>query len=296
MTPSEVAVVIVTHRSSQEVGAALRSCLDEGVPPARLTVVDNASQDGTLEAVRAAAPGATRLECRVNGGFGRAANRGAAAAPAEVWALLFLNPDAELRPGALAALVAALDADPSRGAISPRIDRPGGGLDRACRRTFPSPTIAFFRLSGLSRLFPRHPRLAAYNRTDLPVDRAGLIDSGSGACLLVRRTAFERVQGFDPAYFMYGEDLDLCWRLRAAGYTVWYEPRARVLHHKGRSSRQRVAPMLWHFHGAMWRFYRQHYASGWGLLWAPAVALGIGGRLAALLVWNWVRRDPRVSP
>jgi len=302
VTPAGVRAVIVTHRSRGEVAAAVRSCIAEGLRPSQVTVVDNASDDDTCQVVRRTAPGVRLLRLDRNLGFGRAVNRGAAGggAPAgdaadDGAALLVLNPDAELRPGALAAMCAALDADPRRGAVSPRIDRPDGSLDLACRRSFPSPAVALFRLSGLSRLFPRQPRLAAYNRTDRAVDQAEAIDSGSGACLLVRRTAWDRVRGFDPAYFMYGEDLDLCWRLRAAGYTVWYAPQARVLHRKGGSSRQRVVPMLWRFHGSMWRFYRQHYARGWGVLLAPGVAIGICGRLAALTVWNLVRRDPRVS-
>ncbi len=294
MTPADVRVVVVTHRSAGEVAAALRSCLAAGLEPGQVQVVDNASPDATCDVVRRTAPAARLLRLPRNLGFARAVNRGAADLGGA--ALLLLNPDAELLPGALAALCAALDADPRRGAVSPRIERPDGRLDLACRRSFPSPAIAAFRLSGLSRRFPHHPRLAAYNRTDRPEDEALAIDSGSGACLLVRRAAWDRVRGFDPAYFMYGEDLDLCWRLRAAGYQVWYEPRARVRHQKGRSSRQRAVPMLWRFHGSMWRFYRQHYAHGWGLGLAPAVGLGILGRLAVLTVWNVCRRDPRVSP
>ena len=294
MSPDQVRAVIVTHRSATEVAAAVRSCLAEGLAPSHLRVVDNASPDRTVAVVAETAPGVPVTRLARNLGFARAVNHGAAGLDGA--ALLLLNPDAELTAGALAALCAALDQDPRRGAVSPRIDRPDGRLDLACRRSFPSPATAFFRLSRLSRLFPDHPRLAAYNLTDRPVDQPGLIDSGSGACLLVRRTAWDRVQGFDPGYFMYGEDLDLCWRLGVAGYTVWYEPRARVRHHKGRSSRQRAVPMLWHFHGSMWRFYRQHYAAGWGLGLAPWVALGILGRLLGLTAWNLVRRDPRVSP
>ena len=291
---AEVRVVIATHRSAADVAGAIGSALAQGLGPSQVTVVDNASPDGTLAAVRAAAPGVRLLAAPTNLGFGRACNLGAAAAGGS--ALLLLNPDATLRPGSLAAMLAALDADPRRGAVSPRIDRPDGRLDAACRRTFPSPAIAFYRLSGLSRLFPRHPRLAAYNRTHLPVDAPGPVDSGSGACLLLRRRAWDAVGGFDERYFMYGEDLDLCWRLAAAGWTTWYEPRARVVHRKGASSEQGAVPMLLEFHKSMWRFYRTHYARGPAILLAPLVGAAILARAGGLVALNLVRRHPRVSP
>ena len=290
----DVRVVIATHRSAADVARAIASALAQGLHPSQVTVVDNASPDGTVAAVRAAAPGVRLLAAPTNLGFARACNRGAAAAGGG--ALLLLNPDAVLQPGSLAAMLAALDADPRRGAISPRIDRPDGRLDAACRRTFPSPVIAFYRLSGLSRLFPHSPRLAAYNRTHLPVDAPGPIDSGSGACLLLRRSAWDAVGGFDERYFMYGEDLDLCWRLAAAGWTTWYEPGARVVHRKGASSEQAAVPMLVAFHQSMWRFYRTHYARGGAALLAPLVGAAILARAAALVALNLVRRHPRVSP
>ncbi|MHB8324117.1 MAG: glycosyltransferase family 2 protein [Candidatus Dormibacteria bacterium] len=288
-----VRVLICTYQSVLEVGAAIESCLREGLEEAQITVVDNASRDGTAALVRDRFPQVRLLAMARNLGFSRAVNRGVQGAGGEL--ILLLNPDAALLPGALPAMLRALGDDPQRGAISPRVEREDGRLDRACRRSFPSPAVALFRLSGLSRLGRGSARLGAYNLTHIPSDRAIPVDSGTGACLLVRRSVWDRVGGLDEGYFMYGEDLELCWQIHQLGLTVWYEPKALVLHHKGRSSQQLALPMLVHFHRSMWRFYRLHYGHGRGLVLAPLVGLGIGVRLSALLILNGLRRHPRVS-
>jgi GT2 family glycosyltransferase len=256
-----VGVVICTYQSALEVADAISSCLDQGLAPEQITVVDNRSTDGTPELVARDFPGVRLIALRRNLG-----------------------------------LVDALLADPRRGAVSPRIQRPDGRLDPACRRTFPNPEIALYRLLGLSRLVPRSARIGAYNLTNLPVDRPMVVDSGSGACLLVRREVWDRVGGLDEGYFMYGEDLELGWAMAELGLQVWYEPSAVVIHLKGRSSEQAALAMLVHFHRSMWRFYSLHYRSGQQRWLAPLVGLGITARLVALLVLNSLRRRPRVSP
>lgn len=286
--------MICTYRSRDDVADVLRSCLASGLPQSQLTVVDNGSDDGTADLVAERFPATRLVRLERNLGFGAANNLAARGLPGG--ALLLLNPDAVLIDDALAAMLRALAADPLRAVISPRIDRPDGSLDQACRRTFPRPLIAFWRLGGLSRLRPASRRFGAYNLSYLPVDQPAEIDSGSGACLLVRRDVWDRVGGFDQRFFMYGEDLDLCWRIRDLGFKVWYEPAARVVHRKGRSSRQDVAPMLVAFHVSMWRFYRLHYLRGGNALWSPLVGLGILSRLAWLLARNALRRSPTVSP
>jgi len=291
---SEIAVVICSYRSRQEVAEALRSCSASGLSDSQITVVDNGSDDGTADLVGEQFPSVRLLRLKDNLGFAAANNLAASELPGQ--ALLLLNPDALLVGEAAQAMLGALAEDPRRGAISPRIDRPDGSLDAACRRTFPSPLIAFWRLAGLSRLRPGSSRFGAYNLTNLPVDQPTEVDSGSGACLLIRRAIWDALGGFDTGFFMYGEDLDLCWRIHQLGYTVWYEPSARVVHRKGRSSRQEALPMLVAFHRSMWRFYRIHYLRGRNALWSPLVGLGILLRLGWLLLVNALRRNPTVSP
>jgi GT2 family glycosyltransferase len=290
----EIAVVICTFRSRKEIAEALRSCSASGLSESQIMVVDNGSDDGTADLVAEQFPSVRLLRLTSNLGFAAANNLAARELPGQ--ALLLLNPDAVLVGEAVPAMLQALTADPRRGAISPRIDRPDGSLDAACRRTFPTPLIAFWRLAGFSRLRPGSSRFGAYNLTHRPVDVATEIDSGSGACLLIRRSVWDRLGGFDTGFFMYGEDLDLCWRIHQLGDTVWYEPSARVVHRKGQSSRQEALPMLVAFHRSMWRFYRIHYLRGRNALWSPLVGLGILLRLGWLLLLNALRRSPTVSP
>ena len=294
MDPGGVRVVICTYNSRRDVSRAISSCLAEGIAPAHLTVVDNASSDGTPELVRRSHPDVRLLAEPRNLGFAAAVNHGARSTDGEF--LMLLNPDAELQPGALREMLGALAADRRRGAVSPRVVRPDGRLDPACRRQFPSPQVALWRLVGLSRLRPRSPRFGAYNVTHLPSDQPMAVDSGSGACLLIRRPLFDAVGGLDEGYFMYGEDLELCWQIHRRGAEVWYQPTAVVIHRKGRSSEQVALPMLVHFHRSMWRFYRLHYMRGTGAALAPAVGAGILLRLATLLLLNALRPHPRVSP
>jgi GT2 family glycosyltransferase len=291
---SDIAVVICTYRSRRDVGAALRSCSASGLSERQITVVDNGSDDGTADLVAEQFPSVGLLRLTSNLGFAAANNLAAKELPGQ--ALLLLNPDAVLVGDAALGMLRALAEDPHRGAISPRIDRPDGSLDAACRRTFPTPLIALWRLGGLSRLRPGSTRFGAYNLTHLPVDQATEIDSGSGACLLIRRSVWDQLGGFDTGFFMYGEDLDLCWRIQQLGFTVWYEPSAQVVHRKGQSSRQDTLPMLVAFHRSMWRFYRIHYLRGRNALWSPLVGLGILLRLGWLLLLNALRRNPTVSP
>ncbi len=294
LDPDGVRAVICTFNSRPDVSRAIESCLREGISAAHLTVVDNASTDGTPELVQGSFPEVRLLAEDRNRGFAAAVNHGARGTGGE--SVLLLNPDAELRPGALREMLEALALDPRRGAVSPRVIRPDGRLDPACRRRFPSPQVALWRLTGLSRLRPGSSRFGAYNLSHLPVDRPMPVDSGTGACLLIRRPLFDSVGGLDEGYFMYGEDLELCWQLRQRGAQVWYQPTAVVIHRKGSSSEQVALPMLVHFHRSMWRFYRLHYMRGAGAALAPAVAVGILLRLAALLLLNSARPHPRVSP
>jgi GT2 family glycosyltransferase len=262
-------------------------------PGLEVVVVDNASHDGSGEMVAADFPKVELIYNQENRGFGAAANQGIAATGAPY--VLSLNPDTVVHPGAIDGLRAYLDQHSEVGAVGPKIVRPDGSLDLAARRTFPSPSVALFRLTLLSRLFPRQRRLARYNLTDRSPDVEQEIDAGTAACLMFRRTALEQVGPYDEDFFMYGEDLDLCYRLRAAGWKIVYEPRAVVLHYKGQSSRQRSGAMIREFHKSMWIFFRKHYGRTTPAPIAALIYAGIELRSTGLQVANAIRRNKRVS-
>jgi GT2 family glycosyltransferase len=216
--------------------------------------------------VRQQFPWIRLIASRRNGGYAYGNNLGLRAAgfgsgSPRFRHVLLLNPDTQAPPGSLQALVSCLDADPSIGVCGPRVARPGGQLDLACRRGAPTPLVAFYQLVGLARLFPRSRHFARYNMTYLPDDRRADVDAVVGACMLIRGEALEAAGLMDERFFMYGEDLDLCLRIRAAGWRVVYEPSVRVLHHKGRSTRKSTERMVREFYRSMDLFHQKHFAS-----------------------------------
>ncbi|MCL4541824.1 MAG: glycosyltransferase family 2 protein [Chloroflexi bacterium] len=174
--------------------------------------------------------------------------------------LLLLNDDVVLSRGAIDRLVDWMEVHPRCGYAGPRLLLADGWLDRACRRSFPTPLISLFRLTGLSALFPRSRYFGRYNLGYLPEEEAAPVEAVVGACMLVRRQAAADVGVLDECYFMYGEDLDWCFRLHAAGWEGWYVPQVLAVHLKRSSSRQRPVRTAYEFYRAMMIFFRRHYA------------------------------------
>ncbi len=291
--PAAVSVVIVSYDVKGRLATCIRSVLASRDVKVELHVVDNGSTDGSPALVRGEFAGVQLIENPDNRGFAAASNQGIRATRAPY--VLSLNPDTEVEPDAIAKLAEYMEAHSEVGAVGPKIVRPDGSLDLASRRSFPSPSVAFFRLSRLSRLFPAHHRLARYNLTYRSPDVSQEIDSGTGACLLFRRAALDQVGLFDEAFFMYGEDLDLCYRLKASGWKVMYHPSAVILHHKGQSSRKQSYRMIREFHRSMVTFFGKHYRSTTSAPVARVIVAGIWLRCAGQLFLNALRREKRVS-
>jgi N-acetylglucosaminyl-diphospho-decaprenol L-rhamnosyltransferase len=284
---TDLGIVIVSWNTHDLLRDCLRSVFaSEGVS-VRVIVVDNASSDGSAAMVRDEFPAATVIANDENRGFPAANNQGFrelgfernGGSDAPRYALA-LNPDTVLPPTALADMVHYMDADETIGAAGPKLVLLDGALDLACRRSFPSPAISFYRMVGLSKLFPRSRRFGRYNLTYLDPDAEAEVDSVVGAFMMVRREAIQRVGLFDETYFMYGEDLDWAYRIKQAGWRVMYNPRVTVTHVKRAASRQSKRAQS-EFYRAMLIFYRQHYraTTAWPL--HSLIMLGIalkGGR------------------
>jgi GT2 family glycosyltransferase len=289
-----VSAIVVSYNVRDLLLDSLKAFYASSDVPVEAIVVDNASSDGSADAVAASFRQAKIIRLAVNVGFGKANNAGLQQAEGRF--ILLLNPDVTVQPGCVGRLTDFLLVRPDAGAAGPRLERPDGKLDLAARRGFPTPSAAFYRFSGLSRLFPHSARFNRYNMGHLPETETHEIDSGTAACLMVRRAAVERVGFFDPDYFMYGEDIDLCYRLRSGGWKIFYLPDARAVHVKGAATRQSTRKMLWEFHRAMWTFHHKHYAADMpafanGLVWAS-----IWARWATLNAKLQLTGDPRVSP
>lgn len=233
-----VDVVIVSYNSRDR----LRACVEPllAAPNANVIVVDNASPDASLEAVRDLPLIAIQLA--QNGGFAHGVNAGWRAGSSPY--VLLLNPDARIDGASIEVLVLALEQDPELGAAAPRIVDEDGSLDYSQRR-FPRLRSTYARAFFLHRLFPSAPWTDELVRDEAAYVRRGSPDWVSGACILLRRKALEELDGLDEGFFMYGEDIDLCRRLRAAGYELLYEPAALVRHEGGASApRAHLLPVL----------------------------------------------------
>ncbi|NLY39599.1 MAG: glycosyltransferase family 2 protein, partial [Firmicutes bacterium] len=185
-------------------------------------VVDNSSTDGTAAFVQETYPQVKLIANRENAGFARANNLALRQARGEL--ILLLNPDTELQADTLQVMVDFMDKHPECGMAGCKVLNPDGTLQLACRRNIPGLADAFFKLSGISRLFPRSRRLARYNLTYLPADRVAKVDAVSGSFLMTRRAVMDKIGLLDERFFMYGEDLDWCWRSVRAGYQNYYVP------------------------------------------------------------------------
>lgn len=233
-----LSIVIVAYKSRDEIGPCLASL------PKRLNdrmveifVVDNSPGDGTGELVETQFPHVRYVAVPENVGFGRANNRGYRESRGDF--VLFLNPDTISSAATLAHCLTRLQSDPTIGLISPKLVQRDGAMDLACRRSIPTLWDGFCRAAGLAARFPNRGLFAGYNLTHLP--EAGTYDVGAinGAFMLAPRTALERVAPdgavFDERFFMYGDDLDLCIRVRRAGYRIVYDGSVSIVHLKGTS-------------------------------------------------------------
>jgi GT2 family glycosyltransferase len=172
-----------------------------------------------------------------------------------------LNPDTVAPPHAIDHLVDYMEQHPEVGACGPKLLLADGSLDMACRRSFPTPEIAFYRMTGLSKIFPRSRRFGRYNMTFLDPDVETEVDSVVGACMLVRGEIVHEVGLLDETYFMYGEDIDWAFRIKRYGWKIMYVPSITIHHYKRASSRQRPFRSIRAFYDAMRVFHRKHYAA-----------------------------------
>jgi N-acetylglucosaminyl-diphospho-decaprenol L-rhamnosyltransferase len=269
-------VVIVSYRCEgllRDCLASLRAHPPRG--PMRVIVVDNASGDGTPDMVRREFAEVELIEQPHNSGFSVANNVGIAAGSAPY--VLVLNPDTRITPGSLDVVLGVLEERAEVGMAGPRLELDDGSFDHASRRAFPTPLSALGHFTGVGRREGASGALAAYRAPEV---ESGPVDAINGAFMLIRRSALDQVGAFDPRYWMYMEDLDLCYRFERAGWTTWYEPSATVIHVKaGTSGKRRSWRLNRAFHYGMYRFYRDHYAPTRSPVTNAAVYAGIGAKL-----------------
>ncbi len=278
--------VVIVHYNTLELSRGCLLSLKRFVSqPCEVFLVDNASTDGSGETLAQEFPWMELIRLEAPSGFGAANNRAAARARGRY--LLFLNSDTELLDNCLEDLLAFMEAHGECVMCTPRLERRDGSLDHSCRRSFPSPEVALFKMLGLNRLFPGHKRFARYDLRFLDERACYEVEAISGAFMLTRRTALEHPAApFDEDYFFYGEDLDFCFREKQRGGAIWYLGTSTVKHYKGGSTNKREAWVIKQFHLTMRTFYDKHYRRQYAFPVTWFVYLGIYLRLVYSLLRN----------
>lgn len=254
----DISVIIVNYNVREFLNNALVSLLKalEGYS-SEVFVVDNASDDGSIELIQQRFPQVHLIVNKSNVGFAKANNQALTLATGKY--LLLLNPDTIVQEDTFSKLIEFFSKNNTAGMVGCKILNPDGSLQLACRRSFPTPWTAFTKTFGLSSLFPKSKLFARYNLTYLDPDKPCEVDAISGSFMMMKREVFEKIGGLDETFFMYGEDLDLCYRIQQSGWKVFYVPATSIIHYKGESTKRSDIDELKVFYTAMRLFVRKHH-------------------------------------
>lgn len=277
MSSIDVSIIIVSFNTKD----LLRACLAtlQEAKNWEIIVVDNASNDGSEKMVEQEFPKVKLIKNKQNRGFAAANNSGLKVARGRY--LLLLNSDTEVPQGAIDEMKTFMDEHADVGVSTGRLILPNGKMDKASHRGFPTPWAALSYFVGLEKLFPRSKFFAQYHQGYKNLNEPHEIDSPSGAFYFLRREVYESVGPLDEDYFMYGEDLDWSYRIKLAGWKIYFYPKVTILHRKKQSGRSSADPVLQkktrgYFYDTMKLFYKKHYAHRYSPLVTALIEVGIG--------------------
>lgn len=285
----DVSIIIVNYNTRAMTLQALESIFcSETDNCYEVILVDNSSSDDSVASIRGLFPCVQIIENRSNVGFATANNQGIRISSGRY--VLLLNSDTRIERGTLQSIIEFMDEQPLAGASGCKVLLPDGQLDPACKRGFPTPLTSLFYVSGVARLCPRSAVLNRYHMGHLSADDTNAVDAIVGAFMVVRRNVIDQVGLLDEEYFMYGEDIDWCYRIKQAGWQVYYYPQTQIMHYKGGSSSRRPPWLVREFYRAMLLFYKKHYQHMYNPLVSIAVRAGIGLAMSLALIRNSVKR------
>lgn len=265
----DISVILVNYNTPELTAAAVAAAKTAAQ---RTTVEFIVADNSSDEALRYRGEGSVFI-CE-NHGFGAACNVGAR--EAEGHYLLFLNTDTVLEEGALDRCMDFLADEKGIGVLGLHTLLPDGTLDKGCKRGFPTPAAAFYYFAGFEKRHPKNPKYGHYHLTHLSEDETHDVECVSGAFMLMPREAYLRLGGFDEAFFLYGEDIDLCYRAKEAGLRVVYFAGSSMTHYKGGSIAEKSPKARRDFYDSMRLFYHKHYRKQYGFFTTFAVMAGIG--------------------
>lgn len=272
-----LSIIIVSWNTKDLLDACLASVAAElegtfgGLDQGQVFVVDNASADGSSQMVGQKYPWVNLIANADNRGFAAANNQAFALAAGDF--VLMLNPDTEVKPGALKTLIDFFAEHEKAAVVAPQLLNSDGSIQRSCRQ-FPTFIGMLYELIGLSRMFPasspRGIKFREYKMLDWNHDDERQVDQPEGACLMIKREILQKVGTLDEGFFMLFEEVDWCYRVKKAGWEIWFTPRAQVVHHYGQSIKQVKVAMILSSHRGLYRFWHKHYRGGrW---WLDGVA------------------------
>lgn len=296
MSVVDVSICIVTLQAREY----LRDCLDSlnndhSQYSREIIIVDNHSDDGTVEMLRQGFQSVTLIENDRNEGFVRPMNRALHAAQGRV--LLLLNPDTLVPPGAIDIMIKFMDEHPEAGVCGPKVLNEDGTMQKPCRRGEPTPLAVISYFAGLDKLFPHRKLFGGYLLGYLDENEINQVDGVSGSCMLIRREVVEKIGYLDERFFAYQEDADFCHRVRQAYWKVFYVPTAKITHYGGRGG-SRVQPvrsiLAWHL--SYLAYYRKHLASSYFFIFNWLYYGLIFIKMAFSLTINALRKEKYAGP
>lgn len=281
----DVSILVVNYNTCRLTMDCLRSVYDSETRFSyEIILIDNHSKDDSVEIISNEFPDITLIANQENTGFAKANNQGMDVATGRY--VLLLNSDTVVRKDTLETMITFMDSRPDVGASGCKIILPDGSLDKACKRGFPTPSASFYYAFGFSKLFPNNPRFNGYQLGYLDPDQDYPVDCLVGAFMLLRQETIAQVGGLDEEFFMYGEDLDWCYRIKEAGWEIYYYPKTSIIHLKGGSARRRPFKIVYEFHRAMILFHRKHYRKQYSIMINGMVYAGVGVKFALSLLRN----------
>jgi GT2 family glycosyltransferase len=282
----DLSVIIVSFNVKSCLGQAIRSVITATKDiRSEIVVIDNHSSDGSPEMVETLFPEIKLIRSAINSGYAAACNCGIRVASGEF--ILILNPDTVVAPEALSVCLHFMRENPDAGAVGAHMSDGQGRFLPESKRGFPSPLTSFFRLTGLAFLFKKSGLINRYYLGNIPCDKNCRADILTGAFMFIRRDALEKAGLFDEAFFMYGEDIDLSWRIVQNGFNNYYLADARITHFKGMSAGNNNPYCIRHFYNAMIIFSKKYFSR----FILPPVILAIKGRMYLALFLAYIRKQ-----
>lgn len=292
----DLSIIIVNYETFEMTKQTIESVLNHS-PPFNydIYVVDNKSEDGSFEKLQKTFFMESEnerikfLQNSENGGFAQANNLALQKINSEY--VLLLNSDTVVVGDCLEKSMNYMENNPDTGVLGCKVSLPDGSLDKACRRSFPKFSVSFYRMTGLSKVFPKSKRFGRYNLTYLDENETYEVDCVMGAFMFLRSSTIAEVGPLDEKFFMYGEDIDWCYRIKNAGWKIIYYSDAEIIHYKGSSNTEKQNKRMIHeFYRAMYIFYNKHYRENYPWITTLATYMGIWSICQFKLIKNYITR------